>query len=61
MDLRILTEPQQGATYDDLLAVARVAEEEGYDASCGPAHDVGAVGSVHGQRRVIVHPVPARS
>lgn len=32
MDLRIFTEPQQGATYDDLLAVARVAEEEGYSA-----------------------------
>lgn len=32
MDLRIFTEPQQGATYDDLLAVARVAEEEGFDA-----------------------------
>jgi len=32
VDLRIFTEPQQGATYDDLLAVARVAEEEGYDA-----------------------------
>jgi F420-dependent oxidoreductase-like protein len=27
MDLRIMTEPQQGATYDDLLAVARTAEE----------------------------------
>jgi F420-dependent oxidoreductase-like protein len=32
MDLRIFTEPQQGATYDDLLAVARVAEEEGFSA-----------------------------
>lgn len=32
MDLRIFTEPQQGATYDDLLAVARAAEELGYDA-----------------------------
>ncbi|MEJ7846087.1 MAG: LLM class F420-dependent oxidoreductase [Acidimicrobiales bacterium] len=32
VDLRIFTEPQQGATYDDLLAVARVAEEAGYDA-----------------------------
>lgn len=31
MDLRIFTEPQQGATYDDLLAVARTAEEEGFD------------------------------
>jgi F420-dependent oxidoreductase-like protein len=32
MDLRIFTEPQQGATYDDLLAVARAAEEGGFDA-----------------------------
>ncbi len=32
MDLRIFTEPQQGATYDDLLAVARCAEDAGYDA-----------------------------
>lgn len=32
MDLRIFTEPQQGATYDDLLAVARTAEECGFDA-----------------------------
>lgn len=30
MDLRIFTEPQQGATYDDLLAVARRAERCGY-------------------------------
>jgi F420-dependent oxidoreductase-like protein len=27
MELRIFTEPQQGASYDDLLAVARTAEE----------------------------------
>jgi F420-dependent oxidoreductase-like protein len=32
VDLRIFTEPQQGATYDDLLAVARTAEREGFDA-----------------------------
>ncbi len=32
MDLRIFTEPQQGATYDDLLAVARAAEDLGFDA-----------------------------
>ncbi|NYI03165.1 F420-dependent oxidoreductase-like protein [Allostreptomyces psammosilenae] len=31
-DLRIFTEPQQGADYDTLLAVARTAEELGYDA-----------------------------
>src|SRR5579872_2051774 len=32
MRLRIFVEPQQGATYDDQLAVARCAEEEGFDA-----------------------------
>lgn len=32
MDLRVFTEPQQGATYDDLLAVARTAEELGFSA-----------------------------
>jgi F420-dependent oxidoreductase-like protein len=32
MRLRIFTEPQQGATYDDLLALARTAEELGFDA-----------------------------
>jgi F420-dependent oxidoreductase-like protein len=31
MDLRIFTEPQQGASYDDLLAVARAAERLGFD------------------------------
>src|SRR3954465_10555557 len=30
--LRIFTEPQQGATYDDLLAVARRAEQLRFDA-----------------------------
>jgi F420-dependent oxidoreductase-like protein len=32
VQLRIFTEPQMGATYDDLLAVARRAEEAGFDA-----------------------------
>ena len=32
MDFRIFSEPQQGATYDDLLAVAKCAEDAGYDA-----------------------------
>jgi F420-dependent oxidoreductase-like protein len=32
MRLRIFTEPQQGASYDDLLAVARTAEDLGFDA-----------------------------
>lgn len=30
MDLRIFTEPQQGASYEDLLAVARTAESAGF-------------------------------
>jgi F420-dependent oxidoreductase-like protein len=32
MDVRIFTEPQEGGTYDDLLAVARRTEELGFDA-----------------------------
>jgi F420-dependent oxidoreductase-like protein len=31
MELRIFTEPQQGATYDDLLRVARATEDLGFD------------------------------
>lgn len=32
MQLRIFTEPQQGATYDDLLRVAKATEDLGFDA-----------------------------
>jgi len=32
MKLRIFTEPQQGASYSDLAAVARTAEQAGFDA-----------------------------
>ena len=32
MQLRIFTEPQQGASYDQLLAVARATEANGFDA-----------------------------
>jgi len=32
MELRIFTEPQQGASYDQLLAVAQLTEELGFDA-----------------------------
>ena len=32
VDLRIFTEPQQGATYDQILAVAKAAEDGGFDA-----------------------------
>jgi alkanesulfonate monooxygenase len=31
MDICVFTEPQEGAAYDDLLKVARCAEEAGYD------------------------------
>jgi len=32
MQLRVFTEPQQGASYDDLLRVARATEDLGFDA-----------------------------
>ena len=32
MDLRVFTEPQQGATYDQLLRIARATEDLGFDA-----------------------------
>lgn len=32
VDLRIFTEPQQGASYDDLLRVAKTTEDAGFDA-----------------------------
>ncbi|HUR13870.1 MAG TPA: LLM class F420-dependent oxidoreductase [Mycobacteriales bacterium] len=32
MQLRVFTEPQQGASYDELLRVAQAAEDLGYDA-----------------------------
>ena len=36
MDLRIFIEPQQGATYDDLLRGAKAAEELGFAGSSAP-------------------------
>jgi hypothetical protein len=36
VQLRIITEPQMGATYDDLLAVARRTEETVSTPSSGP-------------------------
>lgn len=47
MDLRIFTEPQQGASYDDLLAVARAAEDGGFDAFFRSDHYL-AMGDVDG-------------
>lgn len=45
MDLRIFTEPQQGATYDDLLRVARCAEDVGYGAFFRSDHYLAMGGS----------------
>ncbi|GLZ53288.1 LLM class F420-dependent oxidoreductase [Actinomycetospora sp. NBRC 106378] len=45
MDLRIFTEPQQGATYDDLLRVARCAEECRFDAFFRSDHYLAMGGS----------------
>jgi F420-dependent oxidoreductase-like protein len=44
MDVRIFTEPQEGATYDDLLAVARRTEELGFDAFFRSDHYVACSG-----------------
>lgn len=48
MDLRIFTEPQQGASYDDQLSVARAAEDAGYDGFFRSDH-VLAMGSGDGR------------
>lgn len=48
MDLRIFVEPQQGATYDTQLAVARVAEDLGFDGFFRSDHYL-AVGAVDGR------------
>ena len=47
MDLRIFTEPQQGATYDDLLAVALAGERSGFNAFYRSDHYL-RMGSVSG-------------
>ncbi|GAA4014405.1 LLM class F420-dependent oxidoreductase [Streptomyces sp. NBC_01352] len=47
MDLRIFTEPQQGATYDTLLTVAKATEDLGFDAFFRSDHYV-KMGSVDG-------------
>lgn len=41
MRLRIFTEPQQGASYDDLLRVARATEDLGFDAFFRSDHYLG--------------------
>ncbi|MEU9594114.1 LLM class F420-dependent oxidoreductase [Streptomyces sp. NPDC048193] len=47
MELRIFTEPQQGATYDTLLAVAKATEDLGFDAFFRSDHYL-AMGSADG-------------
>lgn len=47
MDLRIFTEPQQGASYDTLLTVAKAAEDLGFDAFFRSDHYL-HMGSVDG-------------
>lgn len=41
MELRVFTEPQQGATYDDLVAVAKEAEDLGFGAFFRSDHYLG--------------------
>jgi F420-dependent oxidoreductase-like protein len=41
MRFRVMTEPQEGASYDDLVAVARLAEEVGFDGFFRSDHYVG--------------------
>ncbi|MER5294182.1 LLM class F420-dependent oxidoreductase [Streptomyces pharetrae] len=47
MDLRIFTEPQQGATYETLLTVAKATEDLGFDAFFRSDHYL-KMGSVDG-------------
>jgi F420-dependent oxidoreductase-like protein len=47
MDLRIFTEPQQGASYDDLARVAKATEDLGFDAFFRSDHFL-AMGSADG-------------
>ncbi len=44
MDFRVFVEPQQGATYDDQLAVAKAAEAHGYSAFFRSDHYVAMSG-----------------
>jgi F420-dependent oxidoreductase-like protein len=47
MELRVFTEPQQGATYDDVLRVAQATEQLGFDAFFRSDHYL-HMGSVSG-------------
>src|SRR6185312_9723258 len=44
MDFRIFTEPQNGASYDDQLAVARATESLGFDAFFRSDHYLNVTG-----------------
>ena len=48
MQLRIFTEPQEGATYNQLLEVARVTEETGFDAFFRSDHYLKIFSPSHG-------------
>jgi alkanesulfonate monooxygenase len=48
VDLRIFTEPQQGASYDDQLRIARTAEDAGFDAFFRSDHFL-AIGNLSGE------------
>ncbi|MDH5521636.1 MAG: LLM class F420-dependent oxidoreductase, partial [Acidimicrobiia bacterium] len=48
MELRIFTEPQQGARYEDLLAVAQATEQAGFAGFFRSDHYV-KMGNVDGQ------------
>ncbi len=54
MDLRVFTEPQQGATYETLLRVAQAAEDLNYDAFFRSDHylHMGSVDGFPAHRRV---------
>ena len=58
MDLRIFTEPQQGASYDDLLAVAQAAERLGFSAFFRSDHylAMGSSDGLPGADRRLDHP-----
>jgi F420-dependent oxidoreductase-like protein len=52
MELRIMTEPQQGATYDELAAMARATEEAGLDGFFRSDHYL-AIGRQHSARAAV--------
>ena len=57
MELRIFTEPQQGATYDDLLRVALEAERLGFGAFFRSDHylHMGSVTGLPGPTDAVDH------